>query len=125
MKKLIVSICAAVVLFSAGALIGANRYAKPSTVLHVVTVRFKAGASAEQKAGVLKGVEKMAAEIPGVKSVWTNTLKVQGDNYSAAFVMEFENKKAFEAYADHAAHKEWEKMYLEIRDQSTTHDITN
>ena len=124
-RNLILSVCGAAVLFSAGALIGANRFAKPSTVLHVVTVRYKAEATPAQQADVLKGVEKMAAEIPGVKSVWTKTLKVQGDRYSAAFVMEFENQKAFEAYADHAAHKEWEKSYMQIRDQSTTHDITN
>ena len=82
-------------------------------------------ASPEARTAAIKGVEKMAAEIPGVKSVWTKTLKVQGDNYNAAFVIEFENQKAFEVYADHAAHKEWEKSYLEVRDQSTTHDITN
>ena len=124
-RKLILSICGAAVLFGAGALVGANRFAKPSTILHVVTVRFKAEATAEQKADVLKGVEKMAAEIPGVKSVWTKAIKVQGEGYNAAFVMEFENQKAFEAYADHAAHKVWEQTYLQVRDQSTTHDITN
>jgi hypothetical protein len=50
---------------------------------------------------------------------------VQGENYTNAFVMEFESKKAFDAYADHAAHREWEKAYLQVRDESTTHDITN
>lgn len=124
-RNLILSVCGAVLLFGAGVLVGANRFAKPSTILHIVTVRFKAEATATQKADVLKGVEKMAAEIPGVKSVWTKGIKVQGDRYNAAFVMEFENQKAFEAYADHAAHKAWETGYLEIRDQSTTHDITN
>ena len=124
-RNLILTICGAAALFCAGALVGANRYTKPTTVLHVVTVRFKADATAEQKEAVLKGIDKMGAEIPGVKSVWTKTLKVQGDKYTNAFVMEFESKKAFEAYADHAAHKEWEKAYLQIRDESTTHDITN
>ena len=124
-RNLILSICAAAILFGAGALVGANRFSKPSTILHVVTLRFKAETTPAQKAEVMKGVEKMAAEIPGIKTVWTNPLKVQGDGYNGAFVIEFENKKAFEAYADHAAHKEWEKTYLEVRDQSTTHDITN
>jgi hypothetical protein len=124
-KNLILTIIGSVLLFGAGALVGANRFQKPSTILHVVTVRFKAEATADQKAAVLQGVEKMAAEIPGVKSVWTKGIKVQGQGYTDAFVMEFESKKAFEAYADHAAHKEWEKGYLEIREQSTTHDITN
>ena len=125
LKQLIVTLSAAAVLFTAGIAIGANKFAKPSTILHVVTCRFKAEATAEQKAAVLKGVEKMAAEIPGIKSVWTKGIKVQGDGYNAAFVMEFENRKAFELYADHASHKAWEELYLPIRDQSTTHDITN
>jgi len=124
-RNLIVSVCGAAALFFGGVLFGVNRFTKPTTVLHVVTVRFNATATAAQKEEVLKGVEKMGAEIPGIKSVWMKTLKVQGDNYSNAFVMEFESKKAFEAYADHAAHKEWEKAYMQIRDQSTTHDITN
>jgi hypothetical protein len=124
-RNLILSICAGVMLFGAGALIGANRFSKPSTVLHVVTLRFKAEVTAGQKAAALKGVETMAGEIPGVKNVWTNGIKVQGEGYNAAFVMEFESKKAFDAYADNPAHKAWEKGYLEIRDQSTTHDITN
>jgi len=124
-RNLILSICGAAAIFFAGAAIGANRFSKPSSVVHVITVRFKAEATAEQKDAVVKGIDKMAAEIPGIKSVWTKTLKVQGQNYSNAFVMEFESQKAFEAYADHAAHKEWEKAYLQIRDQSTTHDITN
>ena len=124
-RNLVLSICGAAVIFCAGAMIGANRFSKPTTVLHVVTLRFKAEATAAQKETVLKGVEKMAAEIPGVKSVWTNAIKVQGEGYTNAFVMEFESKKAFEAYADHAAHKEFEKLYIPLRDQSTTHDITN
>ena len=62
-----------------------------------MTLRFKAEATEAQRANAIKGVEKMAAEIPGVKSIWTNPLKVQGEGYNAAFVMEFESKKAFEA----------------------------
>lgn len=119
------AIAMATLVFAGGVLVGANRFSKPASVVHVITVRFKADATAAQKDAVIKGIDKMAAEIPGVKNVWTKTLKVQGEGYTNAFVMEFENQKSFEAYADHAAHKEWEKLYLPIRDQSTTHDITN
>jgi hypothetical protein len=124
-KNLIISACAAAALFLAGAAWGANRFSKPSTVLHVVTIRFKPDVTDAQKASVIEGVEKMAAEIPGVKSVWTRGLKVQGEGYTHAFAMEFENAKAFAAYADHAAHKQFEELYLPLRDSSTTHDISN
>jgi hypothetical protein len=127
MKKtnMILSVVGAAAFFLAGTLVGANRFSKPSTILHVVTIRFKPEATADQKAAVLQGVDKMAAEIPGVKGVWTKGIKVQGEGYTDAFAMEFESQKAFEAYADHAAHKTWEAAYLQIRDRSTTHDITN
>ena len=124
-KQLIVTVAAAALLFTGGIAIGANKFAKPSTILHVITCRFKPEATAEQKQAVVKGVENMAGAIPGIKSIWTKGIKVQGQGYTHAFVIEFENQKAFEAYADHAAHKAFEDIYLPIRDQSTTHDITN
>ena len=124
-RNLILSICAAALLFCAGALVGANKFSKPGTILHVVTLRFKAESTPEARTAAINGVEKMASEIPGIKSVWTKTLKVQGDKYNAAFVIEFENQKAFDAYPNHPAHATWEKVYLEVRDQSTTHDISN
>lgn len=128
MKKIIMAGIAGVLIFAmgAGVAFGVNRYSKPKSVLHIVTVRWKASATAEQKQAALDGVEKtMAASIPGLKNVWIKTMKVQGDNYNAVFAMEFENEAAFKGYADHAAHKEWEKVYLAIRDESTTHDVTN
>jgi antibiotic biosynthesis monooxygenase (ABM) superfamily enzyme len=115
----------ALLLFGAGLLIGANQFGKPKSVVHVVTVRWKADSTPEQRDAALKGVEKMAAAIPGIKNVWLKTLKVQGDNYNNAFVMEFQDEAAFKAYADAPAHQEWNTMYQKVRDESTTHDITN
>lgn len=124
-RNLILSVCAAGALFLAGALVGANRFTKPSTILHVVTIKWNADATDAQKTAVLQGVEKMAGEIPGVKSVWTKGIKVQGEGYTSAFVMEFENAAAFAAYADNPAHKAWDKTYQAVHERSTTHDITN
>jgi hypothetical protein len=39
--------------------------------------------------------------------------------------MEFENKAAFDRYTDSPAHRAWEKIYLLIREESQTHDVTN
>ena len=123
--KLILSAGGAAILFGAGMLVGANRFGEPKSVLHVVTVRWKADSTPQQRQAALDGVKKMAGEIPGIKNVWLKTLKVQGENYNNAFAIEFDSEAAFKAYADAAAHQDWNKVYMPVRDQSTTHDITN
>ncbi len=125
LRNMILSAGAAAILFGAGMLVGANRFGQPKSVLHVVTVRWKADSTPEQRQAALDGVQKMAGAIPGIKNIWIKTLKVQGQNYNNAFAIEFENQAAFDAYADAAAHQDWNKLYIPIRDQSTTHDITN
>lgn len=124
-RKFMLSAAGAAILFGAGLLVGANRFGEPKSVLHVVTVRWKADSTPEQRQAALDGVKKMAAEIPGMKNIWIKTLKVQGQGYNNAFAMEFESEAAFKAYADAAAHEAWNKIYMPIRDQSTTHDMTN
>ena len=125
MKRMFLAAFAGLILVGAGALIGAAGYAKPKSIVHVVTVKWKAESTPAQQKAALDGVEKMAAAIPGMKNIWTKTVKVQGDGYNAVFAMEFESADAFKLYADHAAHKEWEKVYLLARGESTTHDVSN
>ena len=116
---------AGIALFSAGILVGQNKFNKPKSIVHVVTIRWKADATADQKKAALEAVDKMAGKIPGVTNVWTKGIKVQGEGFSDAFAIEFRDKAAFDAYADNPAHKEFESVYLPVRDRSTTHDITN
>ena len=135
-RSLVVS--AALVALGAGIALAANKYGKPKSIIHVVTLYYKDGTTEEQKKAVLEGVEKMAAEVPGIKNVWLKGIKVQGSFYEKqpdgsmkarpmtdAFVMEFESEAAFKAYDDHPAHRAWEKTYTQVRGRSTTHDITN
>lgn len=114
-------------VFAAGVLVGQgqNKYNMPTSVLHVVTVQFKADSTAEQQNAAIEGVKTMAAQTPGLKNIWIKKIKVQPAEYSTVFAMEFENKAAFDRYTDAPAHKEWEKVYLPIRERSTTHDVTN
>lgn len=136
--KKAVLLSAALVVLGTGLAMAANKYGKPHSIIHVVTLYYKDGTTAEQKKAVLDGVEKMAAEIPGVKNVWLKSVKVQGAYYEKqadgsmkarpmtdAFVMEFENEAAFKAYDDHPAHRAWEKVYVPVRARSATSDITN
>ncbi|HUQ91293.1 MAG TPA: Dabb family protein [Bryobacteraceae bacterium] len=103
--------------------------ATPSSIIHVVTLYWKEGATDAQKKAALDGVKKMGTSIPGIKNVWIKTIKMQGDienkPIQAVFVMEFESEAAFKAYDNHPAHRAWEKIYHEVRGESRTHDITN
>jgi cell division protein FtsX len=141
------AVVAGLALLAIGAAAGyaANRFGKPKSVIHVVTLYYKDGTTDEQKKAVLAAIEKMAAELPGVKNVWLKSTKVQGAymekvtenkekpaevSYKAhpftdAFVVEFEDQAAFERYADHPAHKAFEEVYIPVRGRSSTHDITN
>jgi hypothetical protein len=135
------ALLAAASLLAVGACLGAavNRYSKPKSVVHVVTLYYKDGTTEDQKKAVLDGVEKMAAEIPGIRNLWLKSVKVQGVRvekqpdgssknrmFTDAFVIEFDSEAAFKAYEDHAAHRAWsDKTYLPLRGYSYTHDITN
>lgn len=98
---------------------------KPTTVVHVVTIKWKVGTTPEQIAAALKGAETVANSYKGIERIWTKALKVQGTGYTHAIVMEFKDEKSLKDYTDSPAQKEWYKIYLPLREQSTTHDITN
>jgi hypothetical protein len=96
----------------------------PKSVIHVITVSWKAGTTPEQIKAALDGVQALPAQFKGITHVWTKSMKVQGGKANA-IVMEFVNEAALEGYSGSEAQKEWYKTYLPIREQSTTFDITN
>ena len=119
--KIAVAVVAAIAVFGAGALFGALN--KPTSVIHVVTLKWKEGATQDQIGAALKGVETLASKYPGIKNVWTRSIKAQDQD--AAFVMEFASEQALKDYADSAAQKEWYEVYIPVRGVSRTFDITN
>jgi hypothetical protein len=96
----------------------------PKSVIHVVTVKWKDGTKPEQIKAALDGAQKLPSQYKGITRVWTNAFKVQGDK-THVIVMEFADRDAFDKYTGSDAQKEWYKVYLDIRDVSTTFDITN
>lgn len=115
--------CALMVLLAVGVVIGQNKFGEPKSVLHIVTVKWKEGTTDAQKQKAIDGVKTMASKYAGIKNVWLKQLKVQGTD--AVLVMEFKDEAALKAYVDTPAQKEWYEVYLPIRGQSQTHDITN
>lgn len=98
--------------------------ATPKSVIHVVTVSWKADATPAQIQAAMDGVKALPASYKGIVRVWTKPIKVQGDR-TFAFVMEFADEAALAAYTDSPAQKKWYEVYVPIREASTTFDITN
>lgn len=116
---------AVLALFLATVAAGQNQYGTPKSVIHVVVVKWKADATDQDKQRAIDGVKTMAAAIPGIKNVWLKADRVQPREFNTAFAIEFESRAAADAYVEHPAHKEWEKIYLPIREESRSLQITN
>jgi len=135
MKKIVVGTFLLTLGLTTGALLAANKFGAPKSIVHVVTILWKEDSTPQQQQAALEGVKKMAGEIPGIKNVWIKSTKVQGRGpgkdgkpgrpYDTAFVIEFADQAAADRYVDHPAHVEWNKTYLPIREESTSHQITN
>ena len=128
MKKLIASMLVALVVAAAATTGSAAEM--PKSVIHVVTVAWKKDATPEQIQAALDGVKTLAESYPGITRIWVRSIKVQNPpgteiNRTAAFVMEFKDEQALKDYADSDAQKKWYEVYLPVREQSTSHDITN
>ena len=121
--------CALIGVFAIGVAVGQNKFGKPTSVIHVVTVKWKADSTAEQRQKAVDGVAGMAGKIKGIKNVWLKTLRVQGPSqdkpFDAAFAIEFESEAAAKAYADDPARTEWLKVYEPVREESRSHQVTN
>jgi uncharacterized protein (DUF1330 family) len=97
---------------------------KPKSVIHVITIKWKADATPEQIQQALQAAENI--NYPGLKNVWTRPIKMQlPEGFKNIIVMEFESEDALKKYADSPAQKQWYEVYMPIREQSSTHDITN
>jgi len=121
MKKLIVAVCATLTLACAALLLAA---AKPKTVIHIITIQWKADATPAQIDKALKAAENM--KYAGLKNVWTRPIKMQlPDGYKNIIVMEFESEQALKNYEGSDAQKAFYADYMPVRDESRTHDVTN
>ena len=98
----------------------------PSSVIHVINVKWKEDATPEQIKAAVDAVHQLPSKYPGIKRVWTRNIKYQGqEGMKQAIIMEFESPDALKKYEDSPAQKWWYELYLPVREESATHDITN
>lgn len=99
---------------------------KPKTVIHVISVQWKSDATPAQIDKAIKGVEALPSQYPGITRVWTKPIKKQlPEGFSTIIVMEFASEDALAKYADSPAQKKWYEVYMPVREESRTSDITN
>jgi hypothetical protein len=122
MKRLFLFILAAVI--TATAMFAAD--AAPKTVIHVITVKWKTGVTPAQIDKVLEVVATMPSQYPGITRVWTKPIKKQiPEGYNNVIVMEFASQDALKQYVDSPVQKKFYAVYMPIREESRTSDITN
>lgn len=122
MKKILATLLTVALLACATAASASDT--APKSVIHVVTVTWKAGTTPEQIQAALDGAQALPAAYAGIARVWTKTIKAQGER-THAIVMEFKDEAALKNYAKSDAQQAWYKVYTPIRERSTTFDITN
>lgn len=98
----------------------------PPTVIHIINVKWKVDATPEQIKAVVDAVQQLPARYPGIRRVWTKSLKYQSqEGFKQAIVMEFDSQDALKKYENSPAQKWWYDLYLPIRDDSRTDDVSN
>lgn len=125
---------AALALFGAGWLVGANAYNRPKSIIHMVEVQWKEGTTPAQKKAAIDGVLTVAAAVPGIKNVWLKSQRVQpnrefgGGDWSMddAFAIEFESQAAHDAYEKSPERQKWfDGSYNPHRSRSISIQVTN
>jgi len=119
------TVLATMTLFAAGYALGSNRYGQPKTIIHVVEVQWRPGVTDAQKQQVLDGIRNMAAQIPGIENIWLKPARLEPRDFSTAFAIEFKDRAAADAYAESAAHNAFDKMYVPLRANSLSIQVSN
>jgi antibiotic biosynthesis monooxygenase (ABM) superfamily enzyme len=122
-KKLFLAALTATAMLATGAVAADT---KPKTVIHVITVKWNPDAKPAQIEQAIKAAEALPSEYPGITHVWTKLIKKQiPDGYNQVIVMEFASEDALKKYVDSPAQKKWYELYMKVREESFTSDITN
>ena len=108
-----------------GYVVAQHRVGQPKTIIHVVEIQWNPGVSEVQKQKVLEDLKAVARRTPGVLNIWTQADRLEPRDFNAAFAIEFANRDAADAYAESALHDQWDKMYVPLRQNSISIQVTN
>jgi hypothetical protein len=123
MKNLFLVVLSAIML-TASSLVAAD--ATPKTVIHVITVKWKTDATPAQINKVMDVVASLPAQYSGITHVWAKPIKKQiPDGFNHIIVMEFASEDALKQYVDSPAQKKFYDVYMPLREESRTSDISN
>jgi hypothetical protein len=123
MRKLLLAIVTATIMMST-VLLAADT--SPKTVIHVITVKWKASATPAQISKALETIATLPSQSSGIARVWTKPIKKQvPEGYNDLIVMEFSSEDALKKYVDSPAQKKFYEVYMPLREESRTSDITN
>jgi len=126
MKRNLISAALLGVVFVAGVVVGQQkRVGQPKTIIHFVSIKWRAGVPDAERQKAIDGIRKMADQIPGIKNVWIKTIRVQPQDFNAVFAIEFVNQDAADDYRDHPAHAAWDREFQSLRDNSLSGQATN
>ena len=125
--RILLGVLACLVLFGSGFAAGQakNRFSQPRTVLQVTLIKWRPGVPDAEKQNAIDGVKTMAAQIPGMKTIWLKTDRMQPRDWDAAFAIEFASRDAADDYALSPIHEKWEKGYLQLRENSLSPQLSN
>ena len=122
MKKILLTLIAALITTSSAFAADTS----PKTVIHVINVKWKADATPAQISKVLDVVSSLPSQNAGITRVWTNPIKKQlPEGYNTVIVMEFVSQDALKTYVGSPAQNKFYDVYMPIREESRTSDISN
>jgi uncharacterized protein (DUF2164 family) len=88
-------------------------------------LKSRPGTTDAQQEEIVQGLKQMAAQIPGIKNIWTKAAHLDPRNFDAEFVIEFVSRAAADNYAESPIHEAWSKKLQTIREASLSPQITN
>ena len=104
----------------------ASAVERPKTVIHAIHLKWKEGTTADQKQKVYAAIDQLAKDYPAIKRVWLRQIKMQTpEGFTDMIVMEFASEDALAKYSNSPAQKKFYEVYMPLREESRTNDVTN
>ena len=75
-------------------------------IIHMFAFRFKPGTTEETKTRIVKEIQQLQGQIPGLLETWVGiNISPRGAGYELGGAMKFSDKNSLEAYAPHPVHQ--------------------